>query len=107
MKPSCRSLGLPHETSASVTYTPDILCWEDSFTFKVNNGYFDSSSATITITVGDLDPQALPQTVMVKKGLLRAADQRELLSPPHLILPRSAREPRMSASRLWRKPQAP
>jgi len=69
MKLSCRRLVLPHETSTSVTYIPDILCGEDSFTFKVNNGYLDSASATITITVGDLNPQALPQTVMVKKGI--------------------------------------
>jgi len=64
MKASCRKLGLAHATSASVTYTPDVLCGEDSFTFKVNNGYLDSASATITITVGDLNPQALPQTVV-------------------------------------------
>ena len=45
---------LTNAGSGHFIYTPN-SCYEgaDSFTYKVNNGYFDSDTATVTLTTGD------------------------------------------------------
>ena len=44
-------------TSVKVTYTPQKdYVGDDSFTFKVNDGFLDSSAATISITIDDFPP---------------------------------------------------
>lgn len=58
----------------NLVYTPNQdYCGQDSFTFKVNNGYYDSPAsppAVFTITMaGDPNPAAYCQDVMTGKGV--------------------------------------
>ena len=53
-------------TPPNLTYTetdPN-FCGNDSFTYKVNDGYLDSSPVTVTITVGDPNPVVHCRDVM-------------------------------------------
>lgn len=50
--------------SAYVTYTPDPnFSGQDSFTFKANDGLYDSLPAVVSLRVEDNPPPAYPQTV--------------------------------------------
>ena len=57
------SAGSPNTDSAAVMYTPNNLyAGPDSFTFKVNDGLFDSAPATVSITVNALQSQTIAVT---------------------------------------------
>jgi hypothetical protein len=57
--------GTPDTDTASVTYTPGGgFSGADSFTYKVNDGTFDSNIATVSITVNATTPQSYDQAVL-------------------------------------------
>jgi hypothetical protein len=52
------------QCTATVTYTPDGLLLDDSFTYIVNDGTLDSSPATVTLQ-GDNEPFAYSQSTKI------------------------------------------
>jgi VCBS repeat-containing protein len=69
------------QVNGSFTYTPARgFFGSDSFTFKANDGIVDSAAATITVTVTEHAPVALPQIISmthntVHKGTFKVADR--------------------------------
>ena len=56
-------------TAPSLTYTPTTGYYGvDGFTFKANNGTFDSNVANVTLNVNNTPATAQPQTVSVSEG---------------------------------------
>jgi PKD repeat protein len=56
-------------TPPNVTYSTTGYAGPDSFTFKANNGFADSNTATVTINVTDAAPIAVAQNVIVHSGV--------------------------------------
>jgi len=88
--PSHGSLGLitpQPPNSALVTYTPNSpFCGQDSFTFTVSDGVRVSAPATVTVDVGDPNPQACFQNVMtgVRKSIALTLSGSESCTDPAL-----------------------
>lgn len=68
--------GLPRADSATITYTPTSgFSGNNSFAFRVNDGTYDSNSATVSITVsapGNTPPTALNKIPTVTSGVATA-----------------------------------
>ncbi|HYD47060.1 MAG TPA: Ig-like domain-containing protein [Terriglobales bacterium] len=87
------ALGLPSTDTAAVVYTPEAdFAGEDSFTYKVNDGLFDSGPATVQVTVRRTSPPtcATPMEVPCRAPVVagssplqlrnRSRDERDSLS---------------------------
>ena len=68
-QPSHGTLSLTDTSTGAFTYTPASgFSGSDSFSFKVNDGYLDSNTATDTITITDQAPVATGTSLSVKAG---------------------------------------
>jgi len=79
-RPAHGTLSPINANPGAYTYTPDSgFVGSDSFTFKVNDGYQDSGTATVTLTVNDNAPVAINHALTVSvnqnvSGVLDATD---------------------------------
>jgi hypothetical protein len=61
-QPTKGTLVVTNAPNATYTPTSESYIGEDSFTFVVNDGWEDSAPATVSITISNLPPVAVPQT---------------------------------------------
>ena len=58
--PNCSANGNGSHCTATVTYTPGVnFSGSDSFTFKANDGFLDSNTATVSISINPIDDVAV------------------------------------------------